>query len=589
MSSYKEWNQAIIRYFINEATPGTAVFLSVEPIVLADVARLMGAAVSPGDAEQDFCEAVRARCLRRSGRIDGGEILSLCSATDPGQAAFLSALVLAAYKMQEDDEAGISERCYYVRLAEVFGVHQTNRLAMGFAFADEAEDRRAWEYWNRFLAAQGYKSTARAGTGAWTYVRYAESQTLLRMSDQEWLEQLFLQEMQRHKLSQYFSKDQLGSWLRGAELNSSALFRRRIGDLIKETDPRRRDAFLAQAYAIYTDCDPSVSEPERAGRWSSGQVRRAATRIDAGLLRRVRLGRPAEYLVYPQSPAARPVPMGALAVGDGDECPLEPDERPGWCRPLWPAPAVLNKVVLGLRDAGTYTTLLFPERSIWPLVRDPMDADSSDRASWEEPTPGEPFVALVRTQRQASMQLLRTAGLIDWRWGPNPADSLLGWDEYLDCQVVQTVWSQSAVEVGCDEEIYEALRPGKQERVTLQGGLRYPGVRSTWLAGGAPVATGYASCEPLKLCLRRYDRPSEEVSQPVNSGTSWALGQHAAEPGLYELSLVHAPLRGADRVLAEVRFGVEEWDLLTAGNGYAAGVGDDTGLLDLSSAGGVAS
>ena len=94
------------------------------------------------------------------------------------------------------------------------------------------------------------------------------------------------------------------------------------------------------------------------------------------------------------------------------------------------------------------------------------------------------------------------------------------------------------------------------------------------MEGAAPVAVGYASCEPLRLTLRRSDLPMWEKREPVNSGTLWDLRKVADEPGEYELSLVHAAAGGA-RVLAESRLRIVPWDTLTAGEGCAPGVGDN--------------
>jgi hypothetical protein len=131
-AQYVKWNEWIVEHLSQTAGDGSEVYLSIAPTVLAAIAEEVGGfTLSPNEAEADFVVSVAtlyASIIVREGRLrllrtfdEGGR---------PMCAAFLAASVLAAYRMQTDENA--FGGAYYYRLAELLKCELASGYPSGF-------------------------------------------------------------------------------------------------------------------------------------------------------------------------------------------------------------------------------------------------------------------------------------------------------------------------------------------------------------------------------------------------------------------------------------------------------------------------
>ena len=109
MASYFEWNEAIARFFVEGISSGDALYLSVDEDTLVEIASYAFSEEGLSNPVIDFELAVEEEC------VSGGRVTLPGTAPQepsgaPACLAFLSAMVLAAYRMAP--ESGISEINY---------------------------------------------------------------------------------------------------------------------------------------------------------------------------------------------------------------------------------------------------------------------------------------------------------------------------------------------------------------------------------------------------------------------------------------------------------------------------------------------
>ena len=98
MASYFEWNEAIARFFVEGIPSGDALYLSVDEDTLVEIASYAFSEEEPTNPVIDFELAVEEEC------VSGGRVTLPGTAPQepsgaPACLAFLSAMVLAAYRM----------------------------------------------------------------------------------------------------------------------------------------------------------------------------------------------------------------------------------------------------------------------------------------------------------------------------------------------------------------------------------------------------------------------------------------------------------------------------------------------------------
>jgi hypothetical protein len=187
MASYREWNQALVSYFTSGVPRGTKLYVSVDDDVLERIGLEFGKDTGVNNGRDDFLIAVRKKVI-----IDQQVNLSNLRGCDsdglPKSIAFLSATVLAAYQMAEEEK--ISELNYFRRLQKILGLSGACRPP-GMEFGYGAEEP-LWKEWNLWLRQQGFLPSAVRGRGGpTTYINYPISQSLLRHADKNRLLDLF--------------------------------------------------------------------------------------------------------------------------------------------------------------------------------------------------------------------------------------------------------------------------------------------------------------------------------------------------------------------------------------------------------------
>ena len=130
---YARWNKAIVEQLLLAGPPSEGTLLCVNPRVLARVFEEANLGIiTPEQAEQQFTGAVaniyQRRVLRHNSRL---RVLRRCSGDGPPDcAAFLAGSVLAAFRMQSDEEA--SGNAYYRRLAVLLKCEMRGAHPIGF-------------------------------------------------------------------------------------------------------------------------------------------------------------------------------------------------------------------------------------------------------------------------------------------------------------------------------------------------------------------------------------------------------------------------------------------------------------------------
>lgn len=188
---YQLWNRAIAQHRLLEEGSEEDAFLTITPTILA--AALAG--VQPGrqlpeDAEARFVEAVaevyRGRVLGHQRRLG---VLRRCGADGlPECVAFLAASVLAAYRMQTDEEA--TATAYYLRLSEILKCDLIGGHPRGF---DPDEFEALWRFLERWLREEKGRRLAMPGpdVGLRRFVALPLTHVPLRCVDIERLPEFF--------------------------------------------------------------------------------------------------------------------------------------------------------------------------------------------------------------------------------------------------------------------------------------------------------------------------------------------------------------------------------------------------------------
>ena len=143
MASYTNWNRALVSYFTSGVSRGTKVYLSVDDDVLDRIGLEFGKDAIANNSRDDFLIAVRKEVIVE-GRVDLCHLQGVSSDGLPKSIAFLSATVLAAYQMAEEEK--ISELNYFRRLQEIFGLSDARRPP-GMESGSAAEEP-LWKEWN---------------------------------------------------------------------------------------------------------------------------------------------------------------------------------------------------------------------------------------------------------------------------------------------------------------------------------------------------------------------------------------------------------------------------------------------------------
>ena len=464
MASYFEWNEAIARFFAEGVPPGDALYLSVDEDTLVEIASYAFSEEVPANPVIDFEWAVEEEC------VSGGRVILPGTTPQepsgvPSCLAFLSAMVLAAYRMAPED--GISEINYFTRLREILGLPDGSGRPPGMS--PPAPEETLWASLNLWAVGNELQpSAARGPEGPTKYTNYPLSQSLLREGDKSKLEWEFRRA--ENELGRDADRERVGGWFFNRVIGFSTSH---IRSLAREATAERYDAIVDAVYGVYTGID-WVHPGSEGARWGGPRW------LTAGLYREFNpLSGQIAYHLYPRR-QSREI-RGRLEILHDGRPEMLHRSRDGHFRPLWPvAPGGGEKYqVIG---DPRFAELRIPARSFWVLTRDPFDESSRTFASRGSPRLGETFLLLCRKEYEDQLTILKDEGLLNWAGDPVVSPDHDGWAEYRDCLVLSSGWDGIIPQM---PELFDELRSRDRASISLRGGLS-AGRRDTWLEGYLP-------------------------------------------------------------------------------------------------------
>ena len=547
MPTYDEWNSAIAEYFCEDLLPGTSFYLSVDDNTLAEIGALNFGGMTDSEYVNDFIREVRRRAVYGSAgrkRIGSSRINDTSLDGLPNCIAFLSATVLAAYRMTPDEV--VAGTNYFTRLREVLGfpTHESGRPT-------GLSEVSLWWIFNRWVQAQGWLPSAVQGYGGRRYINYPISQTLLRSGDKERLEEAF-------KNQRLYSRDreQIYAWFlrHGGDLNAQHL--RGLAQAARDPSDERANAILDAVYEVYTHTDwipsasPTQTSDSRPASPAARRASRAPTQLSAGLYREEDpIWGTVEYWLYPRMPNHR-IGGNLSVVRNGIPKPLEED-RDNRFRPLWPVDS-FEGAAYDVEGSARPMKLVLPQREFWILTTDPYDESSGIFASWGSPNLGDAFMILCRNRYRHHLELLRNDNLLVWEDAEELIGAYSGWTEFRGCKITSPNWGRAL-----NSDIFDELRPNARASISTTGGLRSGRRLNEWLEGYLPQII-VATSDDSKIQLFDVSDPNAPIiDSGVGDGES--IGLPDLEPGAYTLEITASGRRAALRA-----FSVTAWDSLQA-------------------------
>jgi hypothetical protein len=479
--NYDAWNAALIELATCGIRRGSPVYLSIDERALL-VAWRQFLNQPGGEAttvRQAFVTSVRNHCfVAYTGDLHFDRLCGRDASRRPRGVGFLAALVLAAYDMEDEEEA--SEKNYYYRLRRVFDPQSAAHGQPDWLTSRYKErlDELLWEEWNAWLSDHGWEPTATQGSVNNKYVHYPICQSILRKGDCARLMTLYRDRL-KESAQRSWDRDLFAAHLPElADHASSARLRNLLSD--RDSDPRRFEAVADAAFEVYAAMD-----------WSKGEAAAdSLQRLEAGVFRTEDRRGNATYFLYPRLPQRWRARFGLEVLGrSGAPEPLVPDsQHAGRFLPLsFPLDNLDEqrfRVTAGGADEGM--ELVLPGRDFWILIRDPDDEYSDALATWGLPALGEPFLLLCQPCHESQLRALRDLGLLAWEGDHlDPTIGGVPWREYHGCQVLRPRWDH-VVPRWESRALVETLRP-RMGRLTisLEGGLSVPG-QNVWLEGHPP-------------------------------------------------------------------------------------------------------
>ena len=546
MASYLEWNEAIGDYFAEGMLAGEVFYLSVDEDALVELGSYNLSEDILPDPVQDFELAVREECV-----ADGRVILPPAgprrTGGTPQCTAFLSAMVLAAYRMAPEDD--IAEINYFTRLREVLGLPGEGGRPLGIR-PPGAPEEKLWAALNAWVLRNGWQPSAEHGPdGPLKFTNYPISQSLLREGDKGKLEREFRNA--ETELSRNADRERIGAWFfnRAGDFSTSHIRR-----LAREANADRFDAIVDAVYGVFSsiDWDPAWSGLGGATLGHNFSPKR----LTAGLYREFNpLFATITYHLLPRS-QFREVRGNLTVVRDGKAEPLhrEPD---GQFRPMWPVSPEGGETYLVTGDSKI-AELHLPSRSFWVLTRDRFDDASGVFASWGTPRLGETFLLLCKRDYQEQLNLWKDEGLLNWDGDPHQVPSYGEWIEYRDCMVLSANWDGIIPQM---KQLFDELRPRSRASISLFGGLK-TGRRDSWMEGFLPGVLVTSFDRTWRFRISNVLQPDNEPAfdELVTANTRIDLPHLMA--GDYWVEAVGSNGRSADRRFLRVL----SWDSLEPSN-----------------------
>lgn len=476
MATYQDWNNAIINYATQGLSIGARVFLSVDNETLEAIGYTFGSPRPSQGWTQDFIKSIRNICVFRE-RIQFSRFTkpSLRDTQQrPRYVAFLAAMVLAANNMGDEvEERVIDPKDFYTHFNKLLGLYNQQGRPEGLKNTDN--DEKLWMDWSGWLRSQGFLPTAHSGEGAYKYIEYPISQTLLRQSDKN--------KLWRHFTNSAWRKDYDEVLLIQKVRRDSQYLTKHLQQIL---DPkgdmwlRSYDAISNACFEVYEDWRESDGSDLRL----STNGPRLRTSLDARIYRTEDyFSGIVEYRIFPRQ--TRHSISGEIQAQYNNTLYTFSEDRRGWYVPLWTLDGnALNtgqKVTI-LSKNTAITTMYLPARDFWVLTLDPDTPESGIFASWDKSIElGAKFILLVREAVRTDLNKLREEGLLEWQ---NSSPIFDGWYEYHKVTVQSEPQAWASINLRHDS-LRLTLQPRTTFSVNFVGGLRAPR-GSGWFIGHEP-------------------------------------------------------------------------------------------------------
>jgi hypothetical protein len=488
---YSIWNNALITHFTENISPGERVFLSIDDDGITELKEQLD--TSNEEPVEDFYQAVREQVIINSTKVSLNLIEGTNSEGKPKCVAFLTATVIAAYRMVDEEE--YSNTNYFIRLREVLSLPtEDGGRPPGL---ETGIEEQLWKIWANWLVGKGFLPSAHKGKSHYDkYTRYPLSQALLRRTDRDRLCQLF----SKKGWNREWDAETLGNYIR----REAEYFPKHLRELLK--DPSRYQAVLDDMYELYEDW--------QSGAYDCQGIRRTIQRnhLLAGIYRTENIRGEIEYYLYPR--ISRKQQVEEIQVCIAQQVITFRRERPGWYMPAY---GLTEEIETGstfdIVHPSNLETLSLPQQRFWILIPDPENAESGVYASWGRPRLGDYFIILCHQELVSQLETLRDERLIEWNGNPQPCP-LTDWVEIRDCTIISPAWD--GVEIP-NQDLYEKLSPRENLNISLSGGLRVPGSRG-WLEEYGPQITIYGFETEVEVIIRQEtkDKPFFEKTQATN-------------------------------------------------------------------------
>jgi hypothetical protein len=510
MAGYEAWNRAIAEFFFDGSHAYRPVYLQIDRETLADIGPKAG--VTPGDEEQSFTEAVRAKLIL-PGRIDPFRLfqgmvrawkarLQQNPLDPPPFLGLLGICVLAASRMASDPESGRRSTNYYVPLNGLLGLDNTGEPP-GFRWVTSL-----WERLNSWLeetngGALGLPTAVKHE--AFPNVGYPISQCLFRDADRAMLPDFY-------SWAGFFpgedaSGGELIPLLKAWAGRSTCPLGRRPRNLLTEGS----DLLVQQAAEV-------VAAELKA--WD-GAVKEAEGQSRAGINLRLEMYRGGrEFLceLYPRAPGG--FPEGEYQYGD-KKIELERLPGTGWFAPL--PESLVEDLYAGIRlRTGTHT-LSFAPAGIIPMS---AHTELGGWVSCDRVDLGARHLVLCHSSRKAEVEdYLEEYAESVWEQTPGSSGLPPSWVCIRGVQV-NTLPAGSFGDLDC-------LVPRPRVRIRLVGGLKLVD-RDSWLKGGEPVAlVSMPEGQPVTVYIDGQEAGTypEGSGQTDLAGRSLSAGEHVITAG----------------------------------------------------------
>lgn len=520
MTTFLQWNEAIIKFTLSGLSIGSRVFLSIDDASLETIGLTFSEARPQYGWVEDFKRSVRHKCV-----FDDEINLARFayplrdSKNCPRYIPFLAAMVLAAHNMGDDSgDKPIDPRAFFTHFNSVMGLPEQQGRTKGLI---TGEDGKLWEDWNQWLRTQGFLPTAVPGDpGAYRYTRYPISQTVLRQSD-------------RNSLWRRFTD---GSWKKNYDevllmqriRKDTQYFTRHLRDILHPDSDmwlRSYEAISRACYEVYEDWREAGDTASRTGQATA----RLRTSLDARLYRAEDyFTGTVEYRLFPRQPR-QASSITVTVLYQGDEYLLSED-RPGWYMPLWSIDVeqLTNGFKLPLTSSNSQLQHLYlPARDFWILTLDPQIPESGVYASWDKGVEiGSPFILLAREESRTDLVKLKNEGLLEWESVSSIFD---GWNEYRGVTVQAEAQAWASITLQNDALL--TLQPRVNFNLAFTGGLRAPR-GAGWLVNHGPQVSLASFIPEAELAV--YTEDDEVVfSTSIEAGKTidipWGL------PGSYKV------------------------------------------------------